>query len=110
MIAVALFSLSLAQTAPVAAERPPPRWSAPPRVEPSSRLMRSGLEAASATVRCRSRPDGRVEACHVTAEEPFGSGLGRELLAAAVDARLDPESLEPGHNVWVSFTARFHLD
>lgn len=110
MLAVALFVLSLGQTGPEAAERPIPRWSAPPRVEPSSRLVRSGLESASATIRCRARPDGRVEECHITAEAPFGSGLGRQLVAAAREARIDPASLEPGEDRWVSFTASFRLN
>jgi len=99
-----------AQAAAGAAERQPPRWSVPPRVEPSSRLLRSGLETASATVRCRTRPDGRVEECRITAEEPSGWGLGQQLVAAARDAPIDPESAGPGGEAWVSFTARFRLE
>lgn len=98
------------QTIPSATERPPPRWSVPPRVEPNSRLRRSGRETASATIRCRARPDGHVEACRVTAEEPFGTGLGRDLVAAARDARIDPDSLDQAGDDWISFTARFRLE
>lgn len=98
------------QTVSAAIERQPPRWSVPPRVEPSSRLLRSGLETASATIRCRARPDGHVEACRVTAEEPFGTGLGRDLMAAARDARIDPNSLDQAGDDWISFTARFRLE
>ena len=109
MLAVTLFVLTLGQTAPEPAEQPQPRWSVRPRVEPSS-LARRGLEAASATIRCRARPDGKVDECQVTAEEPPGSGLGRELVAAARDARIDPATLDPSDDGWVSFTARFRLD
>lgn len=109
MLAVTLFVLTLGQTAPEAAERPQPRWSVRPRVEPTS-LYRRGLDAASATIRCRARPDGQVEECQVTAEEPRGSGLGRELVAAAREARIDPATLASSDGGWVSFTARFRLD
>jgi protein TonB len=109
MLAVALFALTLGQTAPEAAERPVPRWSVRPRVEPS-RLARSGLESATATIRCRARPDGRVDECRVIAENPSGSGLGQQLVAAARDARIDPASVEPGEDRWVSFSARFSLN
>lgn len=95
---------------PAVTERPPPRWSVPPRVEPNSRLRRSGRETASATIRCRARPDGHVEACRVTAEEPFGTGLGRDLVAAARDARIDPDSLDQADDASISFTARFRLE
>ncbi|MDI1281053.1 hypothetical protein [Brevundimonas sp.] len=112
MLAVTLFILSLGQTSPEAeaAARSAPRWSVRPRVEPSSRLVRSGLETASATIRCRALPDGRVEDCRITAEAPSGSGLGRQLIEAAREARIDPDSLEPGDGAWVSFSARFLLD
>jgi hypothetical protein len=110
MLAASLLILSLTQAAPVTAEPAPPRWSVRPEVRPSSRLVRSGLETASATIRCRALPDGRVEDCRITAEAPLGSGLGEQLIAAAREARIDPDSLESGNDAWVSFSARFRLD
>ena len=115
MLAVLLLVLSLGQSGPVEAEPPQapaqPRWIVRPRVDPSPRLYRSGLETASATITCRANADGSVNDCRIAAEDPPGSGLGSALVKAARDARVDPASLgSSASGSRIAFTARFRLD
>ncbi len=80
--------------------RPVPRYP--------ERAAASGIRFGRVEISCAVLPDGRTESCEIVSEDPPHMGFGREALAAARQATLDPPTTSPERGR-VTFPITFSL-
>lgn len=88
-----------------------PSWRVRPGPEYPNLAQRQGVESGQVRLTCPVSVEGRIQSCWIVSETPADAGFGQAALAGAVQARLQPRTVD-GEAVEsnVSFTVRFQLE
>ncbi|MDI1282633.1 MAG: TonB family protein [Brevundimonas sp.] len=88
-----------------------PSWRVQPRSVYPNRAQRQGVESGRVELRCPVSAEGQIKSCWILSETPADAGFGQAALAGAVQARLQPRTVDGvAVPTTISFTMRFRLE
>jgi TonB family protein len=88
-----------------------PSWRIQPRSVYPNRAQRQGIESGRVELRCPVSAEGQIKSCWILSETPADAGFGQAALAGAVQARLQPRTVDGvAVPTTISFTMRFRLE
>ncbi|HYD27163.1 energy transducer TonB [Brevundimonas sp.] len=87
-----------------------PAWVRSPAPEYPRPAIAAGVESGRVTLSCIVLPNGRLNDCVVRNESPPGLGFAESALAATIQARVSPRTVDgAAENARVTFTVRYML-
>lgn len=84
-------------------------WRSHPTPRYPDRALARGIKAGRVEISCAVTADGRTQDCEIVSEDPPQAGFGREALAAARQATLEPREPDAPDRGRITFPITFRI-
>lgn len=88
-----------------------PTWLVTPQSEYPALALRQGVESGRVELQCPVTADGHIPSCWILSETPAGAGFGQAALVGAVQARLQPGTVDGERiDAMIRYSVAFRLE
>ncbi|WP_339914789.1 energy transducer TonB [uncultured Brevundimonas sp.] len=88
-----------------------PTWLVTPQSEYPTLALRQGVESGRVELQCPVTADGHIPSCWILSETPAGAGFGQAALVGAVQARLQPGTVDgEAVDAMIRYSVAFRLE